>query len=70
MAAKKNATSSARQAPEKVAQLSLTRDDSKYLYYIDKLGSVVRMQRGVAKAKTDVLVARAVVRERGFDCSP
>jgi hypothetical protein len=63
MASKKHS----KEPPEKIALLALIRDDQKYLYYVDRVGSVVRMQRGVAKAKTDVVVAKAVVRERGFD---
>jgi hypothetical protein len=54
-------------AAEKVALLGLSKDVAAYLYYVDRQGNVVRMQRGVAKAKTEVLVANAVRRERGFD---
>jgi hypothetical protein len=53
--------------PQKVALLGINKDVVGYLYYVDRQGNVVRMQRGIAKAKTEIIAAAAVVRERGFD---
>jgi hypothetical protein len=52
---------------EKVASLGLARDNTQFLYFIDRQGNVVRMSRGTAKAKTDILVPNAVVRAKGYD---
>lgn len=53
--------------PEKIFQARLVRDDAKYLYYIDKQCNVVRMERGVPKAKTEVVVVTGLKREKGWD---
>jgi hypothetical protein len=53
--------------PEKVFKAGLTRDDVKYLYYIDKQCNVVRMERGVARAKTEVVAVTGLKREKGWD---
>jgi hypothetical protein len=63
MAAKKKATT----PPEKVLKAGIARDPTKYLYYVDKQGNVVRMERGVAKAKTEILLVTGLKREKGFD---
>jgi hypothetical protein len=53
--------------PEKVFAAGVAKDPGKYLYYIDKQCNVVRMERGVARAKTEVLVVTGLKREKGFD---
>jgi hypothetical protein len=53
--------------PEKVWKAGIARDATKYLYYVDKQCNVVRMERGVAKAKTEVIVVTGLKREKGFD---
>jgi hypothetical protein len=52
--------------PEKILVAGLVKDDAKYLYYIEKNGDVVRMPRGVAKAKTEVILKTGLKRERGY----
>jgi hypothetical protein len=53
--------------PEKVFQAGIARDDAKYLYYVDKQCNVVRMERGVARARTEIVVVTGLKRERGWD---
>jgi hypothetical protein len=53
--------------PEKLFKAGIQRDDAKYLYYVDKQCNVVRMERGVAKAKTEVVVVTGLKREKGWD---
>lgn len=53
--------------PEKVYRAGISRDDGKYLYYVDKQCNAVRMERGVAKAKTEVIAVTGLKRERGWD---
>lgn len=53
--------------PEKVHKAGIARDDAKYLYYIDKQCNVVRMERGVVRAKTVVLLVTGLKRDKGYD---
>ena len=53
-------------AVEKVLKAGLARDDTKYLYYVDKNGDVVRMERGVPKAKSEVMLKTGLKREKGW----
>ena len=53
-------------AVEKVYKAGLPRDDVKYLYYVDKTGDVVRMERGVPKAKSEVVLKTGLKREKGW----
>lgn len=53
--------------PEKLFKAGIVRDDAKYLYYVDKQCNVVRMERGVPKAKTEVVVVTGLKREKGWD---
>jgi hypothetical protein len=53
--------------PEKLFKAGIIRDDVKYLYYVDKQCNVVRMERGVAKAKTEVIAVTGLRREKGWD---
>lgn len=53
--------------PEKVHKAGLQKDDAAWLYYVDKQCNVVRMARGVAKAKTEVVVVTGLKREKGWD---
>ena len=65
MAARKKAVP-AGAGPEKVFKAGIVREDEKYLYYVEKNGDVVRMQRGVARAPTEVIVRTGLKRERGW----
>jgi hypothetical protein len=51
---------------EKVHKAGLPRDDAKFLYYVDKNGDVVRMERGVPKAKSEVVLKTGLKREKGW----
>ena len=51
---------------EKVLEAGVERDDEKFLYYLDKRGNVMRMERGVARAKTEVILKTGLKREKGF----
>ena len=64
MAAKKKPLSPA--APEKVAKAGLPRDPERFVYYVERNGDVVRMQRGVARAPTEVVLRTGVRREKGY----
>lgn len=64
MATKKKAAAA---PPEKMLKAGLVRDAAKYLYYVDKQCNVVRMERGVAKARTEVILVTGLKREKGFD---
>jgi hypothetical protein len=55
------------QPAEKVFAAKLVRDETRYLYYVDKQCNIVRMERGVARAKTEVIVVSGLKREKGFD---
>lgn len=52
--------------PEKVLTAGLERDTAKYLYYVDKQCNVVRMERGVARARTEVVLVTGLKREKGW----
>jgi hypothetical protein len=54
-------------SPEKVFAAGIQRDDAMWLYYVDKHCNVVRMARGVARAKTEVVVVTGLKRDKGFD---
>jgi hypothetical protein len=54
-------------AAEKVHKAGIQKDDKAWLYYVDKQCNVVRMARGVAKAKTEVIVVTGLKREKGWD---
>lgn len=62
MATKKKPTT----PPEKVYAAGVARDVDRYLYYVDKKCNVVRMERGVARAKTEVIVVTGLTREKGW----
>ncbi len=53
--------------PEKVFVAGIQKDANAYLYYVDKQCNVVRMARGVAKAKTEIGVVTGLKREKGYD---
>jgi hypothetical protein len=50
---------------EKVKHLGLERDYSKYLYFIDKDGSIARKGKA-GESPSEVLVPHAVQREKGY----
>ncbi|MCC7109086.1 MAG: hypothetical protein IT382_07355 [Deltaproteobacteria bacterium] len=56
-----------KQPAEKVFSAGIAQDKTKYLYYVDRQCNVVRMERGVAKAKTEVLTVTGLKREKGWD---
>lgn len=62
MATKKTASGSAK---EKVLVLGLEKDE-RFVYFVDRRGNLVRMERGVPKAPCAIVRERAVKRERGF----
>lgn len=52
--------------PEKVFKAGLPRDPEKFVYYVEKNGDVVRMERGVARARTEVVLRTGMRREKGY----
>ena len=54
-------------APEKVHKAGIQKDDKAWLCYVYKQCIVVHMARGVAKAKTEVVVVTGLKREKGWD---
>jgi hypothetical protein len=50
---------------EKIKHLGLERDYSKYLYFIDKDGSVARKSKS-GEGSAEVVVPHAVQREKGY----
>lgn len=56
-----------KQPAEKVFAAGIAQDKTRYLYYVDRQCNVVRMERGVAKAKTEVLTVTGLKREKGWD---
>jgi hypothetical protein len=51
---------------EKILKTAITKDDEKYLYFVDKRCNIVRMARGVAKAPCEVLVETGLKRAKGY----
>lgn len=51
---------------ELVFESNIDRDDEKWLYLIDRRGSIQRMERGVARAKTETLFEKVIEREKGW----
>lgn len=52
--------------PEKVCLLGIQKDETRFVYFVDRKGNLLRMERGVRQAKCEVLMERVVRRERGF----
>lgn len=52
---------------EKVFAAGIQQDRSKFLYYVDRQCNVVRMERGIAKARTEVITVTGLKREKGWD---
>lgn len=50
---------------EKVKVLGIPRDE-RFVYFVDRRGNLLRMERGVSKATCEVVVERAIRREKGF----
>lgn len=50
---------------EKVRTLGIAKDEG-FVYFVDRRGNLLRMERGVAKATCEILVEKAVRREKGF----
>ncbi|MDP2344495.1 MAG: hypothetical protein Q8O67_26305 [Deltaproteobacteria bacterium] len=63
---KKPAPATLKEGAEKVFVAGLARDETRYLYYVDKQCNIVRMERGVPKAKTEVVVVSGLKREKGY----
>ena len=53
--------------PQKLVKAGIQRDDTKFLYFIDKGCNVMRMERGVPKAKTETILVTGLKREKGWD---
>lgn len=52
--------------PEKVLRCGIAKDDA-YVYFVERNGDLVRMQRGVIRAGTEVVIAQAIEkREKGY----
>ena len=51
---------------EKVLRCGIDRDPEKYLYFVDKRGNITRMERGVPRARTEVILETGLKREKGF----
>ena len=66
MAARKKADAAPASGPEKGFAAGSPREDAKYLYFVEKNGDVVRMERGVPRARTEVLLRTGIKRERGY----
>lgn len=64
MASKKSSTAAT--FPEKVLSLGIEKNDDKYVYFVDRRGNLLRMERGTAKASCEVVLEKAIKRERGF----
>lgn len=62
MASKKTAST----GPEKVLRCGVEKDDERYVYFVDRKGNLLRMERGVKKPGCDVLIEKAIQRERGY----
>ena len=56
-----------KQPAEKVFAAGVQQDKSRYLYYVDRQCNVMRMERGTARAKTEVVAVTGLKREKGFD---
>ncbi len=44
----------------------IEKDDARFVYFVDRRGNLLRMERGVPKPATEVLIESAIKRERGF----
>ncbi len=53
--------------PEKVFTAGIQQDKARFLYYVDRQCNVVRMERGTAKAKTEIVTVTGLKREKGWD---
>lgn len=63
------ATKKKKKAPAdavKILKCGIERDDENWLYLIDRKCNIIRMERGVAKARTEMLVETEFKREKGF----
>lgn len=52
---------------EKVFAAGIQQDKTRFLYYVDRQCNVVRMERGTAKAKTEVITVTGLKRDKGWD---
>lgn len=52
--------------PEKVLLCGIEKDEQRFVYFVDRRGNLVRMERGVPKPVCDVMLEKAVKRERGY----
>ena len=51
---------------ELVYAAGIERDDERFLYFIDKRGNVMRMERGVPRARTEQICQTGIKREKGY----
>ncbi|MFZ9886776.1 MAG: hypothetical protein ACO3JL_04665 [Myxococcota bacterium] len=52
--------------PEKVLRCGVEKDDERYVYFVDRRGNLMRMERGGPKPRCDVVLERAIRREKGY----
>lgn len=53
--------------PEKILRCGIDKDDDRYVYFVDRRGNLLRMQRGVVRASEEVVIEKAVEkREKGY----
>ncbi|MCP4501062.1 MAG: ATP-dependent acyl-CoA ligase [Deltaproteobacteria bacterium] len=45
---------------------NIVRDDENWLHYVDRRCNIMRMQRGVPRAKTELLLETDHQRQKGF----
>ena len=63
--ASKKASAKEKVPPEKVLRTGIDVDHDKFVYFVDRRGNLTRMPRG-GKGGMDILVAKAIKREKGF----
>jgi hypothetical protein len=52
--------------PEKVLDCGIEKDEG-YVYFVDRRGNLLRMQRGVVRAREETVIEKAVAkREKGY----
>lgn len=54
------------ESAEKILRCGIERDDENWLYFVDRRCNIMRMQRGVPRAKTELLVETDCKREKGY----
>ena len=60
------ATKKAKPVVEKLLKCGIERDDKNWLYLVDRRCNILRMERGVPKARTETILETDLKREKGF----